>query len=486
MVMIPVRQIFLCIFCLSLHGHSVSITQRDQIICNFLNSTNIASLKQELGWTGWECDGDRAIDLCGEKFWTAVMCQGDSVTQLLFEHKGIIGTIPSEFGLLTDLVWIDFTANSMFGTIPESLGLLSNLIELTLGENSLIGSIPSSLGDLTGLLNLELTDNSLTGTLPSSLGQLTNLMYLTISETSLHGSIPETIGSLVNLERLELTHESLTGPLPNSLTNLHKLEIASLQNNLLSSSLPTNVSGLSSLRVLALENNQLTGSLSLSFLSLQKLQLIRVHKNLNISFANVDQLCEGMRSIIVIEVLLGVNECYHQGEPVELNPGTDPAWHQPGSSVFPLLMVVVGILLIVGLLALDHHYRDKKSYVDTSVESPVEGDPEDLGSGPSSGRAGVITRNPILPSSSQSRFYSRTLLYGDDDEEEDLHIALQELNSRRSERQAQGSLRSLATSTVDGVVARSNSMSEVEMGLKMSLEAVVEQSQVESPNPQIY
>jgi hypothetical protein len=480
------RQIFLWIFYLPLHCHSVDVTQRDQIICNFLNSTNIASLKTELQWTGWECDGDRAIDLCGNKFWTAVMCQGDDITQLLFEHKGIIGTIPSEFGLLTDLVWIDFTANSLFGTIPESLGLLSNLVELTLGENSLVGSIPSSLGDLTGLLNLELTDNSLTGTLPPSLGQLTKLVYLTISETSLHGSIPETIGSLGNLERLELTHNSLSGPLPNSFTDLHKLQIAHLENNLLSSSLPTNVTGLSSLRILALENNQLTGTLSLSFLTLQKLQLIRVFNNLNVSFVNVDQLCEEMRSIEVIEVADRSNACYHQVEPVELHPGTDPTWHQPGSSVFPLLMVVIGILLIVGLLALDHHCRDQKSYIDTSAESPTEGDQESRkGSRSSSSGQPAITRNPILPTS-PSHSYSRSLMYGDDDDEEDLHIALQELNSRRSERQAQGSLHSLARPTVDGVVARSDSMSEVEMGLKMSLEAVVEQSQAEPPNPQIY
>jgi hypothetical protein len=477
-------RLFLCILCLPLYCQCVNITQRDQIICNFLRSTNIFTLKEELGWTGWECDGDRAIDLCGNKFWTAVMCQGDNITEFLFEHKGIQGTIPPEFSLLTDLLWIDFTANSLFGTIPESLGLLSNLVELTLGENYLTGSIPSSLGDLTGLLNLELSTNSLTGTLPPSLGQLTNLVYFTISATSLHGSIPETFGSLASLERLELTSSSLSGPIPNSFTSLHKLQIAHLENNFLSSSLPTNVTGLSSLRILTLENNQLTGSLSLSFLTLQKLQLIRVYGNLNISTMNVDQLCEEMPSIEVIEVTERSNACYREPELVELHPGTDPTWHQPGSSVFPLVMVVCGILLIVGLLALDHHCREKKNYIDTS------GDSHSVSKEPSSDRPATITRNPILPTSpSHSHAYSRSLMYGEDDDEEDLHIALQELHTRRSGRQEQGSLHSLAISmpTVDGVVTRSDSLSEVERGLQMSLQAVVDKSpEEEHSNSEIY
>jgi hypothetical protein len=443
---------------------SVEISLRDRIICSFLSSTNIASLKAELDWTGWECEGNVAKDLCGEVFWTAIMCRGGNVTQLLFEHKGITGTLPPEFGLLTDLEWIDFTANSLTGTIPESYGSLTNLVEITFGENNLNGTIPSSFGQLTGLLNLDLSENSFTGTLPPSLGQLSNLVYLTISQTSLSGSIPDSFGSLSNLELLELVSNSLIGSFPQSLSSLHHLQSLHLENNLLSSSLPENITGLTSLRTLTLENNQLTGSLPLSFLSLQRLQLIRLYNNRNISAANIDELCEGMRSIEVIQVADDrSNACAVVEEPIEIHPGSDPAWSQPSSSIFPLLLVVSAILLFVGLLALDHHCRERKSLIDSAG-----GDEE--AAAPAGARAAVITRNPLTtpvaaPRSTSLHSYSRALMYGDDEEEEDLRLALQELSSRRAERPALSSL-SFEHSPVR----------EVELGLKMSLEAAVERT----------
>jgi hypothetical protein len=465
---------------------SIEISQRDEIICNFLLSTNIASLKAELGWTGWECEGNVAKNLCGGIFWTAIMCSGDNVTQLLFEHRGLIGTLPSEFSLLTDLEWIDFTANSLTGTIPDSYGSLTNLVEITLAENQLNGTIPSSLGQITGLLNLDLSENSFTGTLPPSLGQLSNLMYLMVSHTSLSGPIPDTFGSLSNLELFELTSNSLTGALPPSLTSLHHVQTLRLENNFLSSSLPEDVTGFTALRSLTLENNRLTGTLPLSFLSLSRLQLIRLYGNQNFSSSvNIQELCQGMRAIEVIQVDDDrSNACVIYEEPIELRPGTDPTWSQPDSSIFPLVLVVGAILLFVSLLALDHHCREKKSLVESAEGDEEAGvDPSPRAAGSGAGRAAVITRNPLTarptsPTSPNTHFhsYSRTLMYGDDDDEEDLHLALRELNTRKAERQVMGqSLSSLASV--------SQPVREVEMGLQMSLEAVVDRTGPGKPKP---
>lgn len=449
---------------------------RDQIICQFLLNTNIPQLKSANQWTGWECDQNntRAIDLCVDgKYWTAVICSGENITQLLFEHKDIVGTLPPEFSLLTDLVWIDFTSNRLTGTIPSSYGQLSNLVELTLSENQLAGPIPSSLGNLSNLLNLELSDNSLIGTLPSSIGQLSKLIYMKISNTLVTGSIPSSYGSLLHLEHLELTHNHLVGSIPHTLTSLHNLELLHLENNHLTSSLPSNVTGWSSLRLLSLESNQLTGSLSLTFLFLKNLKLIRLYENLNVSLLNIEQLCEGMRAIEVIEIRDRSNEC-HPDQPIQIDPGTNPAWNEPDSSIFPLLLVVSGILFLVGLFALDHHCREKKNYLDTTEEIGSDDKDQNHQRQQQQHSQTQITRNPLVSSNfhprASSNSYSRTLMYGDDDEEEDYELILQEMNQRRSERTSGiGSLSSLTHLPADTV-------SEVELGLRMSLEAVVDRA----------
>mmetsp|Transcript_37241 Transcript_37241/g.100721 ORF Transcript_37241/g.100721 Transcript_37241/m.100721 type:complete len:1496 (-) Transcript_37241:574-5061(-) len=66
------------------------------------------------------------------------------------------------------------------GTIPTEYGLLTECTEFNLGRNSLTGTIPSQLGLMTkvttggdwGLLQ----DNSLSSTVPTELGQLTNIV----------------------------------------------------------------------------------------------------------------------------------------------------------------------------------------------------------------------------------------------------------------------------------------------------------------------
>mmetsp|Transcript_17134 Transcript_17134/g.39649 ORF Transcript_17134/g.39649 Transcript_17134/m.39649 type:complete len:132 (+) Transcript_17134:1695-2090(+) len=84
--------------------------------------------------------------------------------------------IPEDlWNVTTSLKAIGLAVASLMGTIPTNIGLLTNLEVIWLDSNSLTGTIPSEFGDLTNVSRLQLEGNSLTGTMPTELGRLENL-----------------------------------------------------------------------------------------------------------------------------------------------------------------------------------------------------------------------------------------------------------------------------------------------------------------------
>ena len=67
---------------------------------------------------------------------------------------------------------------------------------LYLSGNELTGSIPSEIGNLTNLIYLVLSSNQLTGSIPPEIGNLDSLTYLNLSDNQLTGEIPESICDL--------------------------------------------------------------------------------------------------------------------------------------------------------------------------------------------------------------------------------------------------------------------------------------------------
>ena len=51
------------------------------------------------------------------------------------------GTIPSEIGDLTNLIFLDLDFNSLTGSIPTELYTLSDLTQLDLNNNQLTGNV---------------------------------------------------------------------------------------------------------------------------------------------------------------------------------------------------------------------------------------------------------------------------------------------------------------------------------------------------------
>ena len=76
--------------------------------------------------------------------------------------------------------WLsDAPIDTWHGVTTDDSG---RVIELNLSHNQLSGTIPSELGNLTNLVWLNLSNSELSGTIPSELGNLTNLEGLALSE----------------------------------------------------------------------------------------------------------------------------------------------------------------------------------------------------------------------------------------------------------------------------------------------------------------
>jgi Leucine-rich repeat (LRR) protein len=211
--------------------------------------------------------------------WNGVTCSGGHVSTLYLPRNSLTGSIPTELGLLGNLMGLNLSGNSLTGTIPTELRLLSNLTWLSLDNNSLTGSIPTELGLLSNLTTLHLCCNSLTGSIPTELGLLSNLTTLHLCCNSLTGSIPTELGNLSNLTMLFLDRNSLTGSIPTELGNLSYLTMLFLDGNSLTGSIPTELGNLSNLTMLFLERNSLTGSIPTELGNLSELTMLFLDGN---------------------------------------------------------------------------------------------------------------------------------------------------------------------------------------------------------------
>ena len=71
---------------------------------------------------------------------------------------------------------------------------------LRLGNNYLSGTIPTSFGKLSNLTYLEPENNMLTGQIPPELGLCHSLALLNFGYNNLSGTLQEQLGKLMNLQ----------------------------------------------------------------------------------------------------------------------------------------------------------------------------------------------------------------------------------------------------------------------------------------------
>ena len=234
-----------------------------------LASRDTLSVDQSLNW-----DEDLPIDE-----WKGVELADGRVVELRMSSDGIVGTIPSELGSLSNLLSLSLWGNRLTGGIPKELGNLSNLRSLWLSGNQLTGGIPEELGSLSNLQTLDLGGNQLTGVIPKELGNLANLRSLYLAGNQLTGVIPKELGNLSNLWLLFLYDNQLTGGIPKELGNLANLQALYLSGNQLTGGIPEELGSLADLRGLNLYGNQLTGVIPKELGNLANLRALRLQGN---------------------------------------------------------------------------------------------------------------------------------------------------------------------------------------------------------------
>jgi len=176
--------------------------------------------------------------------------------KLSFDSASITGTIPTQYGLLTEVTEFILRSNFIQGTIPSEMGKMVNLLSgFVLESNQLRGSLPTEIGSHSKLSYWwSVSDNYLSGTLPSQLGNLGELTQaLQVSDNGLIGTLPTELGSLEKL-RADVSFDKQTkgwprsgmsGSMPTELGRWSKMIMSmDFSTNLLQSTIATQLGSL--------------------------------------------------------------------------------------------------------------------------------------------------------------------------------------------------------------------------------------------------
>ncbi|VEU42100.1 unnamed protein product [Pseudo-nitzschia multistriata] len=254
-----------------------------------------------------ECKSGRWLvgDVCG---WYAVTCNGyGMVTSFDFadaDGNGLVGSLPAEMYLFSELTDLIIVNNTITGTLPEAFGMnatsmrslllpdnelkgsipenyLSNspLEFVHLGGNSFSGPVPKNIGDASYLQQLDLSSNAITGFLPENYSRYTALEALSFAHNELKGTIPEDIYGMANLKFLHLNGNELDGTISTSVGDLSSLKELRVGQSNLSGNIPDELYFLTNLVELDISGAQFDGRLSLGLLNLGNLEKLIVNNN---------------------------------------------------------------------------------------------------------------------------------------------------------------------------------------------------------------
>jgi hypothetical protein len=174
----------------------------------WVNSNQWMSAAGHCSWHGIQCVARE--DETEESGISKTYDDDDHITAINLASNGMDGTIPPEFGKLSNTLTLDLAHNNIKGQLPE---FHQNLRYILCRKNALAGTIPESITQLTNLHGLDLSMNRLEGKLPDNFGDLEELRSLMLSENLLSGSFPE-IPKMLKMTKLHVDANSFTGSLP--------------------------------------------------------------------------------------------------------------------------------------------------------------------------------------------------------------------------------------------------------------------------------
>lgn len=132
-----------------------------------------------------------------------------------FHVSGVSGSIPLELWSLTNLQSLDFTDTALSGNVTSEIAQMMSLSSINfLGNINLLGTIPSEIGLMTSLTRLHVATNSFHGTIPTEIGLLSGLDSLDLNANKLSGMIPTELQHAISLTNLKCGVNMMTGTIP--------------------------------------------------------------------------------------------------------------------------------------------------------------------------------------------------------------------------------------------------------------------------------
>jgi hypothetical protein len=183
----------------------------------WINSNQWMSAAGHCSWHGIQCVARE--DETEESGISKTYDDDDHITAISLASNGMDGTIPAEFGKLSNTLTLDLSDNDIKGELPE---FHQNLRYILCGKNALAGTIPESITQLTNLHGLDLSMNRLEGKLPDNFGDLEELRSLMLSENLFSGSFPE-IPKMLKMTKLHVDDNLFTGSLPTYIEEFTRL-----------------------------------------------------------------------------------------------------------------------------------------------------------------------------------------------------------------------------------------------------------------------
>lgn len=167
---------------------------------------------------------------------------------------GLTGTISRAIGVLTKLLHLDLSNNSLHSSLPTELSKCTLLTFINIQVNKLTGPLFDGWAPLTALADFHASVNNFVGPIPQSVTALSGLQRVSLRNNSF-SSIPAGLLQLPKLmqmcdvprrfcssgsppARSELGHNQLRGSIPSPI-NQQTLSHINVENNFLTGELPT-------------------------------------------------------------------------------------------------------------------------------------------------------------------------------------------------------------------------------------------------------
>jgi hypothetical protein len=184
---------------------------------HWVNSDQWMSAAGHCSWHGIQCVARE--DTTEESGISKTYDDNDHIIGISLASNGMDGTIPPEFGKLSNTLTLDLSDNNIDGALPE---FHLDLRYILFRKNALAGTVPESITQLTNLHGLDLSMNRLEGTLPDNFGDLEELRSLMLSENQLSGSFPE-VSKMLKMTKLYVDDNLFTGSFPTYIEEFTRL-----------------------------------------------------------------------------------------------------------------------------------------------------------------------------------------------------------------------------------------------------------------------